>query len=266
MALNKNAKAILFYAPQGGTGKTTFALNTSIFCSSSGLKVLLVDMSIFGSIASVKRIPLKGGIGLTAILTFLDLDSEKFDETKMNGIIKNSIVNSGVNKNFDVLLSTNPIKMEAIGENCCKALMESLKKLDYDFIIVDTSSELSEKNMLLFELADYCVIPVIQDVSCGWKMVMFREVMEKCSIDKNKFGVIVNMCSKYSGFNNQEFEKEIGYKLITEVPFFQKNYQNRINEGLLINTMKNNRANKHFLMAVKLIMEKMKSNPGEKAV
>lgn len=266
MGINRSTKMILFYSPQGGTGKSTLAINTSIFFSSFGIKVLLVDMSVYGSVASIKRIPLKGGIGLTAILTLLDLDIENIDDNRLNEVIKSSIVNSGVNKNFDVLLSGNPIKMEAINGRYCKTLIDGFNKLDYDFIIIDTSSELSEKNMLLFENVNYCVVPVIQDISCGWKMVMFREVIDKCRIDKNKFGIIANMCSKYSGFNNMEFEKEIGYEVLAEVPYFAKRYQSFINEGILINLMKNKRANKCFLNTTRLLLNKIRSGSSDKII
>jgi MinD-like ATPase involved in chromosome partitioning or flagellar assembly len=252
--IKRKNKIVLFYSPQGGTGKSTIAVNTAIILANQGLKILLVDTAIYGSIMSILRIPQKGDAGLSSILTFLDLDIQTTNFDKFNDVLKNSIVKGTEEQNLDVLIGANPIKMEAINEIYAKAITKGLRELNYDLIIVDTSSELSEKNVILLEEADYTVIPVTQDITCGWKLVLFKEITERYLLDQNKFAIIVNKCNKYSGFNNAELEKEVGYKIIMEIPFFTKKFQNYINKGLSVYSMRNKKVQKCFINVAKAIM------------
>lgn len=260
MSINnrKKSKNILFYSPQGGTGKSTLAINTAIFSATFGLKTLLIDMSIYGNIISSLKIQQKGGGGLTSIITLLDLDKGLTISTDFNEEVKNSIRKNITVDNLDVIISANPIKMEAMNVNYTKAVMEVIENLNYDIIIVDTSSELDEKNFTLLEKADYIVMPVIQDISCGWKMVLFKEISERYIAKNEKIGLVVNKCSKYSGFNNMEFQNEIGFNIVGEIPLFLKQYQNYINSGVSINQMKNRKAYKSFAKIAQQILEKVK--------
>lgn len=238
----RKTKTILFYSPQGGTGKTTCAVNTAILWAMNGVKVLLVDLSTYGSIMSVLRIPQKAGNGLPSIATFLDLDFEAATTEVFMDVVGSSIVKSVLFKNMDVLINCNPVRMDAINEDYMRIIIKALKDLPYDYILVDTTSDLNCRNLILLEDADYVVMPCIQDISCGWKMLLFRDVVEKYSLNRSKIGIVINKYSKYSGFNNQEFETEIGYTVIGEIPLFIKNYQNYINQGILIHLKKNKNA------------------------
>lgn len=249
---------LTFYSPQGGAGKSTLAINTAIFASISGIRTLLVDMSIYGTIMSSLKIPQNGKYGLSTMLTLLDLGPDKVDSIKLSKVMKSSIVSKVINKELDVLIGANPVKMESIKEDYIKSIIKILKTLRYDLIIIDTSSELSERNLILLEESNYVVVPVIQDVSCGWKMMLFKDVMERYYLNKDKFGLVINQCSKQSGFNNKEFETEIDYKIIGEIPFFRTKYQNYINQGTLIHSKKNKKAYKCFLNQTKDILSNIK--------
>lgn len=255
MEINKKSKLIAFYSPQGGGGKSTFAINTSICSAMLGFKTLLVDMSIYGNVISSLKIQQKGKYGLTTVITLLDLEGNSNVPPNFNEVVKSSIHNNIKIDNLDVLISANPIKMEAMNEDYTKKILEAIQSLNYDIIIIDTSSELNEKNFTVLQLADYVVMPVVQDISCGWKMVMFKEIAEKYITNRDNIGLIVNKCTKYSGFNNAEFENEIGYNIIGEIPLFLKQYQNYINEGITINLMKNRKAAKYFSNIAQHILE-----------
>ncbi|NLD50606.1 MAG: CpsD/CapB family tyrosine-protein kinase [Clostridiaceae bacterium] len=243
---NRKPKTVMFYSPQGGTGKSTLSLNTAIFAAMRGFKTLLIDMSIYGSIMSSLRIPMKGGNGLSSVITHLDLEVNIKEPMRFNEALKGSIVKSSVQGNLDVLTGGNPIRVEALSQEYVRDIINSVRSLGYNMIVIDTSSELSVKNLILFEMVDYVFMPVIQDVSCGWKMMLFKEVIEKCVLEKNKFKVIINMCSRYSGFNNLEFETEIGFETIGEIPLYIKKYQNFINRGDQIHLKYNKKAYMRF--------------------
>lgn len=255
MMFNKQkSRILLFYSPQGGAGKSTLAVNTAIFSSLSGQRTLLVDMSVYGSILSMLRIPLKGGIGLAPLITMLQLDGNSALSSTFVDIVQSALVRETINGKLDVLLSATPVKMESLKEAETKVIIETLSQLNYDWVVIDTSAELSEKNMVLLEAADGVIIPLLQDISCGWKLLLFKEVMDSYLPNVDKFRLVVNKGSQYAGFNNSEFEVELGYKLLGEIPYFHHEFQNAINKGELIHTMRNKKAFEAFRNVAKSIL------------
>lgn len=252
----KEPKIILMYSPQGGTGKSTLAVNTALIYASMGFKTLLLDMALFGSVISALKIRQKAGLGLAGIINMIELKrSENVSVQTLAEMSVPSIVRNIANTALDVIISANPIKMEGLNENSTNMIVQILKTLDYDIIVVDTSSELSIKNLVLIDKSDYIVLSALQDVSCGWKMLIFKEIAERFNLDKRKFGIVINRCSKYSGFNNKEFEYEIGYRILYEFPDYPKDFQSYVNRGDLITSKYNTKLLRDFLDLSKTIFD-----------
>jgi MinD-like ATPase involved in chromosome partitioning or flagellar assembly len=254
--IKKESRILLSYSPQGGTGKSTFAVNIGLVYASMGLKTLVLDMSVYGSVVSALKIRQKPGIGIAGIINTIDLNrNEKISVQEYVEKAAPSIVNNVSNTGLDVIISANPIKMEALNENSTNVIMKIVKNFGYDIVLVDTSPELSIKNLVLIDKANYVLVSAIQDVSCGWKMMMFKEIADRFKIDRQKFGLVINRCSKYSGFNNREFESEIGYKILYEFPEYTKDFQNYVNKGHLITSKYNTRLVRDFVSISKTLFE-----------
>lgn len=247
----RKPKLILSYSPQGGTGKSTFAVNTALMYATR-VKTLLVDMSLFGSIISTLKIRQKSGQGIAGILNLIDIHGSG-DESgeslvqKLREPVGSTIAKNVAGTGLDVMVSANPIKMEGLNESATNTILSVLAELNYDVIIFDTSSELSIKNLILIDKVDYIIISAIQDVSCGWKLLMFKEIAQRFKVPREKFGILINRVSKYNGFNNTEFEVELGYKKIYEFPEFHKEFQVFVNRGDIITSGYNKKVYGEFL-------------------
>lgn len=235
-------KIFLMYSPQGGSGKTTLALYTSIKSALLGKKTLLVDMSAFGSIYSHLKLNVDQTEGLSDVLSIMKL--EQFEGT-FEEVIDSSLHETHI-QNLRVLISANPIKVEGMKESQVLKILDTLSEMNFETIIIDTSSELSEKNVVLFERVSKIVVPVTQDIHCGWRLMQFKEVLNKCGIEDSKVGLVVNRCCKTNAFNNLEYVKEIGYQVIGEVKEYRRRFQNQINEGKSLMRIKNRKAIKEF--------------------
>lgn len=244
----KTSKLILSYSPQGGTGKSTMAINAALIYATKGFRTLLVDMSLYGSVISTLKIRQKSGQGLSAVVNTLELQTSESEGTDENAVktTKAAITKSVGMTELDVLVSANPIKMEGLNENSTLEIVKVLRQLDYDLVIIDTSPELSIKNLVLIDKVDYILLTAIQDVSCGWKMLMFKEIAQRFSIPIEKFGVIINRVSKFNGFNNKEFELELGYKILCEFPEYAKELQAPVNKGELVTSKYNKKVYASF--------------------
>jgi MinD-like ATPase involved in chromosome partitioning or flagellar assembly len=235
MKMTKKSKLILSYSPQGGTGKSTVAINTALIFASKGHKTLLVDMSLYGSVISTLKIRQKSGQGIAGIINLTEIQNNDFtSDTSIIETARASITKDvGVN-GLDVLVSANPIKMEGLNEHSTNEIVQFIKNFGYEYVMIDTSPELSIKNLILIDKVDYILLTALQDISCGWKMLLFKEIAQRFKIPKEKFSIIVNRVSKFSGFNDREFEEEIGYKVLHEFPEYQKEMQSFVNKGQLI--------------------------------
>jgi MinD-like ATPase involved in chromosome partitioning or flagellar assembly len=238
--MTKKSKLILSYSPQGGTGKSTVAINTALIFAAKGFKTLLVDMSLYGSVISTLKIRQKSGQGLAGLINLAEIKSN--DNTSDSSILETAreSITKGVGGNgLDVLVSANPIKMEGLNEHSTNEIIKFIKNFGYDIVIMDTSPELSIKNLILIDKVDHILLTAIQDISCGWKMLLFKEIAQRFKIPSEKFSIIVNCVSKFSGFNDREFEEEIGYKVLFELPEYQKEMQSYVNKGELITSKYN---------------------------
>lgn len=244
----KKSKIILSYSPQGGTGKSTMAINAALIFATKGFKTLLVDMSLYGSVISTLKIRQKSGIGLSALINTLELSTGESESANENAIkTAKSAITKGVGaSDLDVLISSNPVKMEDLDDNLTMQIVEVLSQLEYDLVIIDTSPEISIKNLVLLEKVDYVLLTAIQDVSCGWKMIMFKDIAQRFSLPSEKFGVIINRVSKFNGFNNKEFEQELGYKILSEFPEYFKEMQAAVNKGVLVTSKYNKKVYASF--------------------
>lgn len=253
---NREAKTILSYSPQGGTGKSTLAVNTALIYSSLGFRTLLLDMSLFGSVISALKIRQKSGLGLAGIINLIELKrSENMSIQTYVEMAAGSIVRNISNTGLDIIISANPIKMEGLNENSTNMIMKIVQGFDYDIVVIDTSAELSIKNLVLIDKSDYVMLSALQDVSCGWKMLMFKEIAERFNLDKKKFGIVINRCSKFSGFNNKEFESEIGYRVLYEFADYAKDFQSYVNRGDLITSKYNSKLLRDFLNLSKMVYD-----------
>lgn len=255
----KKSKVILSYSPQGGTGKSTMAINAALIFATKGFKTLLVDMSLYGSVISTLKIRQKSGQGLSAVINTLELSTSESEGANENAIetTKSAITKGVGTSGLDVLVSANPIKMEGLNENSTIEIVEVLRQLDYDLVIVDTSPELSIKNLVLIDKVDYILLTAIQDVSCGWKMLMFKEIAQRFSLPSEKFGVVINRVSKFNGFNNKEFEQELGYRILSEFPEYSKEMQAAVNKGDLVTSKYNKKVYASFEEMAKSIHDEL---------
>lgn len=89
--------------------------------------------------------------------------------------------------------------------------------MGYDRVIVDTSSELSERNLAALAEAGQVLLVTTPDVSSGWNLLQFREVLSLLQV-KGTVSMIMNRVGAEVGFDIKEFEALCGYRTAVTLP------------------------------------------------
>lgn len=255
--MNKQA-VILIASPQGGSGKSTLAVNIAIHYAKQNLKILLIDLAGYGSLPSMLKIPIRGK-GVSSLITAMEQKENEFQTNQFNAYFRDAIISHQDYNHLHLLLSSSPLKMEKLSLANTEQLLDTARKENYQLIIVDTSPEICERNVACIERADLILIPTIQDVTAGWKLILFKEILNNLNIPRERVALIINRCNKYSGFHNQEFQQEIGYQIISEIADLSKTMQRFSNMGIPAVNSGKRKISKPFQKLADQVMKKVDS-------
>ncbi len=173
------AKVILFYSPQGGSGKTTLATGTAKALSKLGNKILYIDAEMLQAFGGFFQNEEWGNRNLINALSSNRVSRDVIEENIIKGEVhyllplEYSLLSNGIqDMNYYSLIQTVKSQMT------------------YDYIIVDTSSEFNEFKARMIASANHSVITVLQDRQGAEKIeALFRNINVS---DKKRYTFVCN--------------------------------------------------------------------------
>lgn len=199
-------KIIAVFSPKGGSGCTTIAINVAVTLARRGQKTILVDGSLqFGDVAVM--LDLKGATSLADISERGEIDTE----------LVSSVVQ--VHKsNLNVLLAPpRPEMADVITEENVKSLLESLR-LSYDFVVLDTSSYLTEKTLTMLDVADRIILVTQQNLPNLKNARLFLDLTESLDYEPTKVWLVVNRVSEDQGISVKNIGDILKRPIVMEIP------------------------------------------------
>lgn len=179
---------IAVYSPKGGAGCTTMAINLAVTLARRGRRTILVDGSLqFGDVSVM--------LNMKAVTSIADL-SDRGNELDQDLISSISQVHRS---NLNVLLAPpRPEMADVITEENIKQLLLALKE-SFDFIIVDTTSYLSEKTLAILDISDRIVLIAQQNLSSLKNVSRFFDLAESLEYETKKVWLVVNRAKSKQG-------------------------------------------------------------------
>lgn len=197
---------ITVFSPKGGSGCTTIAINIAVTLARRGQQTILVDGSLqFGDVAVM--LDMKGSTTIADVSDRGEIDVE----------LISSVVQ--VHKsNLNVLLAPpRPEMADTVTEENIKNLVESLRT-SYDFIVIDTSSYLSDKTLTMLDIADRIVLVTQQNLPSLKNVSRFFDLTDSLEYESDKIMLVVNRVSEKQGISVKNIGDTLKRPIAMSVP------------------------------------------------
>jgi pilus assembly protein CpaE len=196
-------KVVAVYAPKGGVGRTTIAVNLAVAAQQLHEKVALVDASVqFGDVALL-----------------LDLKSTS---RSIGDIV--SDLNDGVPEAVDGVLVTHssgvqvllappgPETADLITPEHYRACIERLKQT-HRLVVVDCAASLQDHTLALLDQADVVLCVMSLDLTSMKNTRLFLAVADRIGYGEDKLRIVLNRADSPHGIALPDVERSIGRKL-----------------------------------------------------
>ncbi len=215
-------KIITVYSPKGGTGTTTLAVNLAITLRSEEAPVLIVDGNLqFGDVAVFMNEQVRNSV-LELAPRVDELDPDVVDEV----IISHKA--SGV----QILAAPpRPEYADKVTPEQFKKLLEYLRTL-YHYIVVDTSSGLSDVVLAAMDASDLIVLITTQEIPAIKSARQFLDVAEVLNIDINRILFVMNRFDRRIGILPEKISESFKHRIVAVLPFDERVVIPSVNRGI----------------------------------
>jgi len=202
----KPTRLITVYSPKGGAGVSTITANLALSLSSNGRKVLVVDGDfLFGDL----------GVLLNQLSNHSIIDFVRFEGNLDAEVIK-EVINKG---DVDLLAAPSSAKKSVeINGPVFEKILRELSQLDYDFLLINTSSHLSDPTIVALEFAETIILVGTQEISCIRALGLFLELIESLSISREKLALVINRFDKGSILTSAKYTDFLKINVFHTIP------------------------------------------------
>jgi pilus assembly protein CpaE len=215
-------KIILIYSPKGGTGCTSIAVNLAIALHNEETRVVIVDANLqFGDVAIFLNEQGKNTV-LDLVPRVDELDPEIVD----NVMIKNAA--SGVH----VLASpSHPEDAEKVSADQFTKLMRYLRQF-YAYVIVDSSSYLTDVILSVLDLADAIVLVGTQDIPSIKNDRLFLDLLLTLNVPSEKIAFVMNKYDKRIAISPEKVGENLKQEVLAVIPLDERTVIPAVNRGV----------------------------------
>ncbi|MCA9961237.1 MAG: response regulator [Anaerolineales bacterium] len=205
--VTKEANVLTVFSPKGGSGCTTIAINLAVGLAKRNQKVVLVDASLqFGDVAVMMNMK-----SITSIIDIVERMNE-LDPELVSTVVQ--VHRSGVHV---LLAPPRPEMADVVTDQNLLALIEVLRQM-YDFVIVDTSSNLNDITLGLLDIADQIVLVTQQSLPSLKNVSRFFDLSEGLKYKSDKVWLVVNRSVGKSGISVKDISNILKRPIIMTIP------------------------------------------------
>jgi pilus assembly protein CpaE len=202
----KRSRIITVYSPKGGAGVSTITVNLAWSLTSTGNKVLIVDGDF-----------LFGDMGV--LLNQLSNHSIK-DLVRVKGELEIEIIKEVINHGeVDLLAAPSDVEssIEITGPTF-ENIVKKVSQLDYDFILINTTSHLTDSTIVALESAEIILLIGTQEIATIRALRTFLDLMGALSIPHEKLALVINRFQNDSVLAAEKFNEFLKLDVFHAIP------------------------------------------------
>lgn len=217
-----DGKVIVVYSPKGGTGSTMLTTNLAYSLKTQENAVAIVDSNFLYGDAAVFLNEHTKNSALDLIDRVNDLDAD---------IMRDVMV---VNKATGIHLLASPNQPELVDSGLGEPFAKILKfmKQIYHFIIVDTTSYLTEVAQSCLDVADLIILLTAQDIPAIKNTNQFLSIADASKIERKRILLVMNRYDKRIAISPERVGASLKQPIVAAIPFEEKIITNSINRGM----------------------------------
>jgi pilus assembly protein CpaE len=237
-AARKNGKVVTLFAPKGGVGRTTLAVNLAVAMAGEQRQtVTLVDGSFqFGDVGVLLNLNPKNKSIIDVVADPSTTDEDLVDTTLINH-------STGIKV---LLAPPSPEMAELITVDQIRRMMSRLRETN-DFTIVDLWPHFNDVSLALLDMSDVILTILTLEITNIKNIRLFLEVAEQLGYG-DRLKLVLNRADSAFGIRVADVESSVGrkidhqvvsdgrtvvYALNRGVPFVWSNSQAPVSEDIL---------------------------------
>lgn len=215
-------KIVLVYSPKGGTGCTTIAVNLAIALNNEDTRALLVDGNLqFGDVAVFVNEQGKATI-LDVAPRVDDLEPEVVEDI----LIKHEA--SGIRI---LAAPQRPELAEKISADQFTKVLQFMQRI-YSYVVVDTSSILTEIILSAIDVSDVVVLITTQEIPAIKNSRLILDVLKTMGINKDRIVFAMNRYDKRIAITPERVGENLKHEISASIPLDDKTAINAVNRGI----------------------------------
>jgi pilus assembly protein CpaE len=213
---------ITIYSPKGGTGRTTIATNLAISLFSENTSVILVDGNLqFGDVAVFMNE--QGKFSVNDLASRADeLDTE---------VVENVIVKHAQSGIKILPAPFRPENAESVTGDQFGKVLKFLRQM-YSYVIVDTSSALTDITLSAIDASDIIILITTQDIPAIKNSRLFLDLADVLGIERRRILFVMNRYDKRIGITAEKVSDNFKHEIVATIPYEERVVVPSVNRGL----------------------------------
>jgi pilus assembly protein CpaE len=215
-------KIITVYSPKGGTGCTTLAVNMAIALHNEETRVVLVDANLqYGDVAMFFNEQGKN--------TILDI-APRVDELDPD-VVEEIMIKHEQSGIHILAAPQRPELAEKISPEQFSKVLNYLRQL-YSYIVVDTSSILTEVALSAIDISDAIILITTQDIPAIKNARLFLDLLQTMGIDRDHIVFVMNKFDRRIGITPEKISDNLKQKISVVIPLDERVVIPAVNRGV----------------------------------